>query len=64
MPRCRTLRTFAADLLGGARGRGFEIAPDLVEEASRNAGKAKVGHLVTIEARDISTVYPSSASVV
>ncbi|KAF0126673.1 MAG: 50S ribosomal protein L11 methylase [Elusimicrobia bacterium] len=48
----------------GARAWGFEIDPDLVEEARLNAEKEKVGRLVTIEERDIFTVDLSSASVV
>ncbi|HNT98985.1 MAG TPA: protein-L-isoaspartate O-methyltransferase, partial [Elusimicrobiales bacterium] len=48
----------------GARGRGFEIDHFMAEEARLNAEKAKVGHLVTIEERDIFTVDLSSASVV
>lgn len=48
----------------GARAWGFEIDPDLVEEARLNAEKEKVSRLVTIEERDIFGLDLSSATVV
>lgn len=54
----------AAARTAGARAWGFEIDPDLVEEARLNAEKEKVSHLVTIEERDIFRLDLSSATVV
>ncbi len=54
----------AAARSAGARAVGFEIDPDLVEDARLNAEKEKVSHLVTIEERDIFTLDLSSATVV
>lgn len=48
----------------GARARGFDIDPVMVKKSSANVKKAKVGHLVTIEHRDIFELDLSGASVV
>lgn len=54
----------AAAQLAGARAYGFEIDPFMVEEARARVKAEKVGHLVTIEERDIFDLDLSSASVV
>jgi len=48
----------------GARGFGFDIDPERVAESRKNVEAAGVGHLVTIEQRDIFNVDLSPASVV
>ena len=48
----------------GARAVGFDIDPVRVAEAKKNVEKNKVGHLVTIEQKDIFTLDLSPASVV
>jgi SAM-dependent methyltransferase len=48
----------------GARAVGFDIDPARIEEARRNVEKNKVGHLVTIEQKDIFTLDLAPASVV
>lgn len=48
----------------GARGVGFDIDPERVAESRKNVEAAGVGHLVTIEQRDIFNVDLSPASVV
>jgi SAM-dependent methyltransferase len=54
----------AAAKAAGARAYGFELDPYMAEEAALNVTKEKVGHLVTIEERDIFGLDLSSASVV
>ncbi|MBC8072265.1 MAG: class I SAM-dependent methyltransferase, partial [Deltaproteobacteria bacterium] len=48
----------------GARGRGFDLDPDRIAEARANVEKAKVGHLVTIEQKNIFDVDLTPATVV
>jgi len=48
----------------GARGVGFEMDPLLVGMARDNVSRNNVGHLVTIEQRDLFEVDLSDASVV
>lgn len=48
----------------GARGVGFDLDPQRIAEARANVEKAKVGHLVTIEQKNIFEVDLSPASVV
>jgi SAM-dependent methyltransferase len=48
----------------GARAVGFDIDPIRVAEAKKNVEKNKVGHLVTIEQKDIFTLDLTPASVV
>jgi SAM-dependent methyltransferase len=48
----------------GARAIGFDIDPVRVAEAKKNVEKNKVGHLVTIEQKDIFTLDLTPASVV
>lgn len=48
----------------GTKARGFDIDPDRVAEARRNVELNGVGHLVTIEQKDIFTLDLSPASVV
>jgi SAM-dependent methyltransferase len=48
----------------GARAVGFDIDPVRVAEAKKNVEKNKVGHLVTIEQKDIFTLDLTPASVV
>ncbi len=47
-----------------ARAQGFDIDPVMVKKSAANVKKAKVGHLVTIEHRDIFELDLSGASVV
>jgi len=48
----------------GARGVGIELDPERIAEARANVEKAGVGHLVTIEQRNIFSVDLSEATVV
>ncbi len=48
----------------GARGIGFDLDPERIAEAKANVEKAGVGHLVTIEQKNIFEVDLSPASVV
>jgi protein-L-isoaspartate O-methyltransferase len=48
----------------GARAIGFDIDPVRVAEAKKNVEKNKLGHLVSIEQKDIFTLDLSSANVV
>jgi SAM-dependent methyltransferase len=48
----------------GARAVGFDIDPVRVAEAKKNVEKNRVGHLVTIEQKDIFTLDLSPATVV
>ncbi len=61
---CGDGRIVIAAAAAGARAYGFELDPYMVEEAVLNVAKEKVGHLVTIEERDIFGLDLSSASVV
>ncbi len=48
----------------GVRAVGFDLDPDRVSEARANVEKAKVGHLVSIEQKNIFDVDLSGATVV
>ncbi len=48
----------------GARGFGFDLDPDRIAEARANVAKAKVGHLVTIEQKNLFDVDLAPATVV
>jgi cyclopropane fatty-acyl-phospholipid synthase-like methyltransferase len=48
----------------GAQGVGFEIAPRLVHQATENARRAGVSHLVEFRLQDVMTVDLSPATVV
>jgi len=48
----------------GCRALGYDIDPKRVKESRRNVRKNKVGHLVTIDEKDIFTLDLSGASVV
>ncbi len=48
----------------GARGFGFDLDPERIAEARANVEKAGVGHLVTIEQKNIFDVDVRPASVV
>lgn len=48
----------------GCRALGYDIDPKRVKESRRNVRKNKVGHLVTIDEKDIFTLDLSDASVV
>jgi len=48
----------------GARGFGFDLDPDRIAEARANVEKAKVGHLVTIEQKNLFDVDLAPATVV
>ncbi|HET6582252.1 MAG TPA: methyltransferase domain-containing protein [Nannocystaceae bacterium] len=48
----------------GARGVGFDLDPERIAEAKANVEKAGVGHLVTIEQKNIFDVDLRPASVV
>ena len=48
----------------GCRAVGFDIDPELVQQARENAKASGVEHLVTIEQRDVLTVDLSEADVV
>jgi SAM-dependent methyltransferase len=61
---CGDGRIVIAAAAAGARAYGFELDPYMVEEAALNVAKEKVGHLATIEERDIFGLDLSSASVV
>jgi SAM-dependent methyltransferase len=47
----------------GCRAAGYDIDPERVKESRRNVGKNKVGHLVTIEEKDIFTLDLAEANV-
>ncbi|MEJ7731966.1 MAG: methyltransferase domain-containing protein [Polyangiaceae bacterium] len=48
----------------GIKAKGFDIDPERVKESRANVEKNKVGHLVTIEQKDIFTLDLTPASVV
>jgi len=48
----------------GCRAVGFDLDPRRVEESLQNVQKNKVGHLVTIEQKDIFTLDLSEADVI
>lgn len=48
----------------GCRGVGFDIDPQRIKESRENVKKNKVGHLVTIEQRDIFKLDLSKANVI
>jgi precorrin-6B methylase 2 len=48
----------------GCRAWGFDIDPERIQEAKENVEKNGVGHLVTIQQKDIFTLDLSPASVV
>jgi SAM-dependent methyltransferase len=48
----------------GARGVGFDLDPERIAEARANVEKAEVGHLVTIERKNIFDVDLTPATVV
>jgi len=48
----------------GCRAVGYDIDPQRVKESLQNVGKNKVGHLVTIEEKDIFTLNLSKANVI
>jgi SAM-dependent methyltransferase len=48
----------------GCKGVGFEVRPELIEEANKRAQAAGVSHLVTIKEQDMFTVDLRPADVV
>ncbi len=48
----------------GARAFGFDVDPERIAEAKANVEKNNVGHLVTIQQKDIFTLDLSPANVV
>ncbi|MHC4438847.1 MAG: SAM-dependent methyltransferase [Planctomycetota bacterium] len=48
----------------GCRAVGYDIDPDRVKESLQNVEKNNVGHLVTIEQKDIFTLDLSEANVI
>ncbi|HSD52411.1 MAG TPA: class I SAM-dependent methyltransferase, partial [Candidatus Methylomirabilis sp.] len=48
----------------GAKGIGFELEPDLVDRARKDAGRAGVGGLAEFYVQDVMTVDLSDATVV
>ncbi len=48
----------------GCRAVGYDIDPDRVKESLQNVEKNNVGHLVTIEQKDIFTLDLSKANVI
>jgi SAM-dependent methyltransferase len=48
----------------GCRAVGYDIDPERVKESLENVEKSAVGHLVTIEQKDIFTLDLSEASVI
>jgi len=48
----------------GARGVGFEIDPELLQQARQNARRARVDHLVEFRQQDLLTATFSDATVV
>jgi hypothetical protein len=48
----------------GARGIGFELEPDLVDRARKDAGRAGVGNLAEFYVQDVLTVDLTGATVV
>jgi SAM-dependent methyltransferase len=54
----------AAAVKHGCSGRGFDIEQERVDEATLNANKQGVGHLVTFHKQDVFTVDLKEADVV
>ena len=48
----------------GCKAAGYDIDPERVRESRANVRKERVGHLVTIEEKDVFTLDLSSANVV
>ena len=61
---CGDGRLLVAAARRGARGYGVDLDPQRIREARANIEKAGVGHLVTVEQRNIFDVDLSPASVV
>lgn len=61
---CGDGRLLVAAARRGARGYGVDLDPQRIKEARANIEKAGVGHLVTVEQRNIFDVDLSPATVV